>query len=122
MGILGSVLTIAYILILPPVIELVLPEFSPSIKAIKILSFSIPFIFIYVPLSQIILSTDKYLKSLVILTIATLIFNIVLNFILIPPYGFLGASVATVASDILSLIVVILFIRLKIFKERLTGL
>lgn len=115
MGGIGTVVLILYLSTLPALIKFYLPSFLPSIEALKIISFSIPLIFIYLPLSQIILASEKYLKELIILTISILTLNILLNLIFIPKFGFIAASVVTVASDLLSLVVIILFIRIRIF-------
>lgn len=113
----GWIIAAAYFLILPEIIKIVLPQFSGAVEVIKILAFSIPFIFLYVPLSQIIQANDKYLKPLITLSIYTLVFNIILSFMLITRFGFTGAAIATVVSDVLSLTVIMLFVQRKIFKE-----
>ncbi len=108
---------IAYNLILPPFIRFFLPNYLPSIEVIRILSLAIPFIFIYVPLSQILLSTDKYLKQVILISLLPLCSNIILNLIFIPRFGFLGASWITVASDVLSTAIVLIFIKRLVFKH-----
>lgn len=115
---LGILVTLSYYFILPTIVEALLPSYIPAISVIKILALAIPFIFIYVPLSQMILATEKYLKQLIVLSISTLIFNIILNLLFIPKFGFIGASIVTVLSDILSFAVMILFIYIKSFKKK----
>ncbi len=117
MTVLGIITALGCIFVLPEIIKLFLPNYFKAIDIIRVLSLSIPFIFVYVPLSQIILTSDKYLKSLVLISIGTLFFNILLNLIYIPQYGSLGAALITVISDVLSFIIVLLFIRIKIFKK-----
>lgn len=100
MGTLGIIATFFYILVLPQFLIIFLPQFLPSIDVLKILSLSIPFIFIYLPLSQIILSTDKYLKKLILISLIPISFNILTNLLFIPKFGYLAASWITVLSEI----------------------
>ncbi|OGE26568.1 hypothetical protein A3B42_01235 [Candidatus Daviesbacteria bacterium RIFCSPLOWO2_01_FULL_38_10] len=114
---LSALVFLAYNLILPPLIRFFLPSYLPAIEVIRILSLTVPFMFIYVPASQILLSTDKYLKQVILISLLPLLFNIILNLIFIPRFGFLAASWITVASDILSTALIIFFIRKFIFKR-----
>lgn len=117
MVVLGLFILIFYITILPIFIRLFLPNFSEAINIIKILSLSIPFIFLSTPGVQVILSSDKYLKEVVFLSIFTLAFNIVLNLLFVPLFGLLAAAFITVLSDVLSFIIFYIFIDKKIFKN-----
>lgn len=116
MGTLGIVVFLGYILILPKVISMYLPNYSSSITAIKILAIAIPFMFAQGVAVSVLLSTDKYLKPVIILSIFTLVFNIGANLFFIPQYGFIGASWVTVLSEILSFIIFFLLILKKVFK------
>lgn len=113
----AAALLLAYNLILPSFIEAFLPQYLLSIDVIRILSLTIPFMFVYVPISQILLASDKYLKQVILFSFIPLIFNIILNLKFIPAYGFLAASWVTVASDILSAAIIIFFINKYIFKQ-----
>ncbi|MDO8498844.1 MAG: flippase [bacterium] len=117
MGVLGVVTLIGYIFVLPIVIRLFLPKYLASIQTITILAFTIPFMFIHNPGVQIILSTDKYLRLVIFLSVITLAFNLVFNFILIPQYGYIGAAWVTVLSEIFSFLVFYWLLRAKFFKE-----
>lgn len=105
MGVLGGGVTLGFLIVLPPFIRMFLPDYIPSIEAVKILAFAAPFMFIHVPLAQVLLSTEKYVKSIFIISVATMSFNIILNLIFIPQYGFIAASYVTVLSDVFSLLV-----------------
>lgn len=107
---------VGYLFILPLLINIFLKNYIQAIDAIKILSLSIPFIFMATPGVQVMLSTDKYLKTVLTLSIFTVIFNILLNLLLIPKYGFIAASWVTVLSDILSFATFYTLITRKIFK------
>lgn len=112
----GLAIMAGYILVLPTIIKLVLPNYLPAIEVLKILAFTIPFMFIHVPGAQVLLSTDRYLKQILLLSLGTLSFNIVLNLLLIPKYGFIGAAWITVASEALSFLVFFLLLRVKILR------
>ncbi len=117
MAILGLALLLGYIFILPPIFMLFLPQFLPATQAIKILALSIPFIFMATPGVQVLLSTEKYLKKIIFFSFFTVAFNIILNLIFIPGFGFLAAAWITVASDVLSFVLFYSFISRKIFAN-----
>lgn len=116
MGFLGLVVLIGYITILPQVIKMFLPDYLQAIGVVSILALSVPFIFLAAPGVQVMFSSEKYLKSVIFLSFFTVMFNIVLNFIFIPRFGFIAAAWTTVASDVLSFAVFYIFIVRKIFK------
>jgi O-antigen/teichoic acid export membrane protein len=91
------------------------PVFSPSILALKILSFTLLFMFLHVPGAHLILATEKFLKPALALSVFTVFFNIILNLILIPPFGLIGASIVTVFSEAISFALFFWFIQKKIF-------
>lgn len=113
---LGILVLIIFNITLPPIIRLLLPNYLHSIDVLRIISLAIPFMFVYIPLSAVLLSTDKYLKQVILLSFIPLLFNIILNLYFIPKFGYLGASWITVLSDILSLIVTFVYIRKYVFK------
>ncbi len=114
----GLVLLLGFVFVLPTVIKMYLPNYIPAIDSVKILSLSIPFIFMATPGVQVLLSTSKYLKQVLFFSLITLFFNISLNFLFIPKYGFLGSSVVTVLSDILSFLIFFALINFYIFKKK----
>ncbi|MBI2334907.1 flippase [Candidatus Daviesbacteria bacterium] len=111
----GIMLLIAYFFILPEVIRFFLPQYLEATDAIKILSFSIPFIFMATPGVQVMLSSNKYLKEVIYFSSLTVVFNIVFNLIFIPKFGFRAAAWITVVSDIMSFMLFYLLINRKIF-------
>lgn len=116
MGFIGILAGVGFILFLPIIIKLFLPSYLLSINSLQILALSIPFLFIYVPLSQILLSDNKFLKLVILFSLIPLLFNISLNFIFIPQYGYLAASWITVVSDVVSLAITCLLIQKYYFK------
>lgn len=113
----GLVVVLGYVIILPEIIKILLPNYLSSIQAIRILSLSIPFMFIHVPAVTVLLSTDKYLKTVLILSIFIVLFNISMNLIFIPKFGFIAASWVTVISEVLSFTTFFLFIKIKILDK-----
>lgn len=98
----GVLLSALFILVLPFVIRQLLPAYAGSIPALMILSLAIPFMFLHIPLSQILLSSSKYLKQIVAISAINLTFNLVANLLFIPQYGYIGAAWVTVFSDMFS--------------------
>lgn len=113
----GLLVFFCYILILPAIIKSFLPNYLPAVTVIKILSLSIPFMFIHVPAVTILLSTDKYLKMVLLLSVFMVLINIGANLVLIPKFGFVGASWVTVISEIISFAAFFIFIKNKVLNE-----
>ncbi len=106
----------AYVLLLPWLINTYLPQYKLAIPLINILSLTIPFIFIHIPGAVVLLSTDKYLRPVIALSFVALLFNLVLNLIFIPHFGYYGASWITVLSEIFSFGVYFIFLTKRVFK------
>jgi len=117
MGLLGLIIFLGYLFILPEIIRILLPNYSQSVDVIRILSFSIPFIFLATPGVQVLLSSDKYLKSVIFLSLFTVVLNIILNFIFVPKFGYLAAAYITVFSDVTSFVIFYIFLQRKIFNN-----
>lgn len=116
LGLLSLFITGAYILILPIVINFFLPQYGMSIPIIRLLSLTIPFMFLNTPAVIVLMSTDKLLKEVIFLSLGTLSFNIVGNLLLIPNLSYFGASIMTIFSEILSFLVFYLLVTRKMFK------
>ncbi len=114
MLVISLAVVLGYVLILPEVIKVVLPNYLSSITAIKILSLSIPFMFIHIPAVSVLLSTDRFLKPVILLSFITLGFNIITNLIFIPRFGFMAAAWVTTASEILSFAIFYLLVKRKV--------
>lgn len=117
MFILGLIVMIGYVLLLPVIIESFLPKYVSAIDVVRILSLAIPFMFIHIPAASVLTSSDKYLKQVILFSIIPLAFNILLNIIFIPYFGFIAASWITVWSDIISVVVLFIFINKYIIKN-----
>lgn len=117
LGFLSIPVFLGYYFIAPLVIPWLLPQYLQSIDALKILSFTIPFMFLHVPAPLILMSFSKYLKPMIYLSIFTVSFNIVANLILIPQFGFTGAAYTTVISEALSFVVFFGLIYQKVLRH-----
>ena len=82
----------------------------------RLLSLTIPFMFVHVPGAMVLLSTDKYLKPVIFLSVFTVLFNVIGNLIFIPQFGLMGASYMTVVSEILSFLVFFTFLQFKVLR------
>ena len=92
--------------------------FSLSIYALRILLMSLPFLFINVLLSDLCIVFNE--SKMVIYSIAiSLIFNVLLNLWLIPLYGFIGASYATVLSAMMQTVCSIILIQFSGLKAKI---
>ena len=73
-------------------------QFYPSIIALQILAWDILLIFLYVCSAFILVSTDKQNQMIVIAGCAALL-NVILNLFLIPSFSYVGAAIATIATE-----------------------
>lgn len=79
-------------------------EYFPSISALQILIWSNVIIFVAILFNNLLISTNKQAlvsKQIGIVAVA----NIIMNFILIPEYSYIGASIATVMSSLIGFII-----------------
>lgn len=117
MAAVGVVVLLFYVLFLPFLIRLFLPQYGPSVGVIMILSLAVPFMFAHVPAVSLLFSSAKYLKKVLLLSVLIVLLNIILNLIFIPKYGFWGASVVTVFSEIVSFLTFFILILINFRKE-----
>ena len=75
-------------------------EYLNSVAALKILSWSLFFVSINYLYSQLLIATNKQ-RFVTIVMFFTVITNIILNYFLIKDYSFVGASYATLITEIL---------------------
>jgi O-antigen/teichoic acid export membrane protein len=76
--------------------------FAPAAPALWLLVAAVSVLFVYVPVNSVIISQKTKLAT--IITGCTLVFNLVLNLIFIPKFGFVAAAVITLFSEIIQLI------------------
>ncbi len=75
-------------------------EYTPSIIALQILIWTMVFTFIGASFVQLLQSINKQL-ILTKISFICLVFNVILNLILIPKYSYIGASVVTLITEII---------------------
>ena len=92
----------AAITILAPELILLLynNSYYQSISILQILIWSIPFLF-FMSMSGTIFTSINKAYAMVKITFITMIFNIILNLIVIPVYGYIGTSLITVITGII---------------------
>ncbi|MDD3985371.1 MAG: flippase [Methanobacterium sp.] len=74
--------------------------FEPSIYVLQILIWAIPFLFLNYILSTILTAMDKQ-NLLLKITFISMIFNILLNLLIIPTFNYLGAALVTILTEFL---------------------
>lgn len=72
--------------------------YKESANILKILSFSVPFMFVAFSAGAVLV-TQNHMKIKVKLMLAVAMLNVILNILLIPIYGTLGAAVSTIISN-----------------------
>jgi O-antigen/teichoic acid export membrane protein len=75
------------------------PQYAEGVLLLKVLAFAVPARYVSTFLGSL-LTTRSHLARKVRLQVVTAVFNVVLNLLLIPKYGAVGAAVATVATEI----------------------
>jgi len=73
-------------------------QFYPSIIALQILAWDVLLIFLYWSLAFTLVSIDKQ-KQMIVIAGCTALINIILNLILIPPFSYIGAAIATIVAE-----------------------
>ncbi|MEJ2627883.1 MAG: flippase [bacterium] len=102
------------------IIGLVGEEYANSVAILTLLGIAIIPSYLRFLFGTTLIAINKQ-KKVVIVNIGRNISNIVLNFILIILYGYMGAAIATVGTEYLSLVIFILFLKQEniIYKEQL---
>lgn len=73
--------------------------YSPSIEVVKILALAVPCIFALAAQGALLLSSEKYLRILLGVSLFNLVFNILGNILFIPVYGYIASAWMTVLSQ-----------------------
>jgi O-antigen/teichoic acid export membrane protein len=81
------------------------PSYYQSIEIVRILSLAIPFIFALAAQGSVLLSSEKYLRLLLGVSLFNLAINIIFNWLLIPLIGIYAAAWMTVASQIMAFVI-----------------
>lgn len=78
--------------------------FLGGVKALELLAWTLPFIYCDVLLGEVLIARDAR-RLLLLIASGSLVFNLILDFLLIPRYSYEGAAIATVTSEVVLLIV-----------------
>lgn len=85
----------------PIILLLFKPEYIPSILALQIVVWVLPFIFVNYIQGSLLTAMNRQVTYLKI-TAASLVLNVGMNLVLIPLYSYLGAAFVTVITEIFS--------------------
>lgn len=111
----GILVTVVYWTILPAVLDTFFPNsFTGSATALQILSLALPFIFMHVPLGQLLLSRENFLKKIIGMYLFIFSINLTLMLLLIPKFGYIAASWITVITEAITFLTFWVFIKKKI--------
>lgn len=115
----GYGVTVIFIILAVPFLDIFynLENYHESILCFRILMISLFFITINAPLHSGLLSAHKE-KTLLGIIIIQLCANIIGNFILIPPMGIIGSSIATVLTEIVGIVFYVYYFR-KIYPVKI---
>lgn len=113
----GIGILIAMNITVPFFLNRVLPEsFFGSSSALIILSFAIPFIFMHIPMGQLLLSRQNLLKQTLLVYLFIFLVNLALMLAIIPTYGYIGAAWITVIVEALTFLSFLIYIHKKILN------
>ena len=105
------VILISFVVILPWLINWLIPQYAPSISVLRILALSIPFFFMNSPQSVLLLSHRRFINKLLIISIIILSLNIILNLLFIPKFSYIAAAWVTLVTEILVFVIFFILIR-----------
>lgn len=110
----GIIVLLGIVIVVPYFLNYFLPEsFSGSSKALMILAIAIPFLFMHIPMSQLLLSKESMLKKILLLYVFVFSINILLMLIIIPVFGYIGAAWVTVIAEASTFLAFLTFIKYK---------
>lgn len=114
--ILGLPIAVGIIILSNKIILLLYGQnYTNAVPALRILGLAIVLIFINAPLGRLFFSINKQ-KVVLSLSLLTVFTNIVLNLLTIPKLSYIGSSVSTVISEILSSIIFFSLLNRYTFK------
>lgn len=92
------------------------PSFIPAASALRILIWAVVIMFINAPVGNILYNSNKLYKFIPFAVLNTSL-NIILNFIFIPRWSYIGASATTLITEITGFFVQIWFVKEILFKK-----
>lgn len=113
----GLLVSAVYWLFLPFFLNTFFPKsFAGSALALQILSLAIPFIFMHIPLGQLLLARESLLKQILLVYLFIFGTNLALMLYFIPKFGFIAAAWITVIAEATTFFSFLLYIRKKVFN------
>jgi O-antigen/teichoic acid export membrane protein len=92
-------------------------DYGGSISVVSILALAVPFIFILAAQGAVLLSSEKYLRVLLAVSLFNLLGNVIGNLIFIPTYGVYAAAWMTVFSQFLAFVIYFSIIYLAFYDK-----
>jgi len=92
-------------------------SFAPAAPALQILIWGVVLMYINAPVGNILYNSDKMYKFIPYAILNTSI-NIILNFALIPVWGYIGASITTLITEMTGLLLQIWLVKNIIFSDK----
>lgn len=109
MFILAVPIAIGTSILAPRAINLIFgAEYSNSVGVLQVLVWAVAIVFVTTGYIQLFASVNKQIIVTIMTGICAVV-NVVLNLILIPKYSYIGASIATLATELTSIIIAIYF-------------
>ena len=99
LAVIGWPITVGLFLLAPQFIDLISTKFEPSGAALRILALAIVFMFVDNTFAAVLNAIDRQ-KLFAYVALSGLVINFALNMVLIPNFGYIGASWATVATEV----------------------
>ncbi len=113
----GGTIVLIYLTVLPVFLTAFFPQsFFGAGTALQILSLAIPFMFMHIPLGQLLLSRESLLKQILGVYIFVFAVNLAMMLIFIPMYGYIAAAWITVITEATTFITFLIFVKKKILN------
>ncbi|PIR67068.1 MAG: hypothetical protein COU51_00565 [Parcubacteria group bacterium CG10_big_fil_rev_8_21_14_0_10_36_14] len=110
LGLIAMPIALGLYAVSEPIMKLIWPKYIDAIPTFKIMSLAIPFIFLAFPTGLLLRACDKQTANTVNRGIITVL-SVVLNLILIPIYGVLGAGITFLVVNVVLLILDFIYVR-----------
>ncbi|MBU1180226.1 flippase [Patescibacteria group bacterium] len=114
LGLISVPIALGLYAIADPIIHLIWPKYVAAISTFKIMALALPFIFLAFPTGLLLRACDRQTANTVNRGIITVL-SVVLNLILIPIYGVLGAGITFLVVNVILLALDFIFVR-KVVK------
>jgi len=114
--IVSSILMVIFLYVASPLLPYIRHEFSASIEPLRVLSLSAPFFFLTSLTMWVLIALGKQ-KILAWIYAVLMIFNILLNIVFVPRYGYMAAAWITFVSEGVVFLVSGVFVLSVLYKK-----